>query len=492
MTTSVSSAAAWTIGARLLERLTGMVSIAILARALSPDDFGVVAMAGAIVSVVQVFSAFGFDWAVVRHPSPTDEHFCTAWTLRLLSVIAVALLLAILAYPTAIFFRQDELVGIVLTMAANLVIGSLENIWVVEFRRSMQFDREFWLRAAGKAAGFAVAVSVALATGTYWALLLGVTASNVATVVSSYVMHPGRPRLTLSKWQELTSFSLWVMVTSAVELVRVRFGDAYIGRVFGPTPVGHYTMALELASLGSTEFAAPVNRVMFSRYSQVGSDIDTLRENFLRASAVIWAIGIPAAIGVAAIAPQVVAVLLGDQWTDAVLLLRVLAISGVLGVAASGTVYVYWSLGRARLFSVLTLIGLALFVVLTVGLSARHGVLGVAIAQVLTSASVVLINYWVLIGLLQIGLRSVFSLSWRTVVSAVVMGLVCNHLSGIMLADGHYSAALQCGVLVLTGVATYALVLGGLWIVSGRPHGAESLLVELAREKAARNSQLRG
>jgi hypothetical protein len=125
-------------------------------------------------------------------------------------------------------------------------------------------------------------------------------------------------------------------------------------------------------------------------------------------------------------------------------------------------------------------------------LSARHDVLGVAIAQVLTSAFVVLINYWILIDLLQIRLRSAFSLSWRTVVSAVVMGFVCNHLSGIMLADGHYSSALQCGVLILTGVVTYALVLGGLWIVSGRPHGAESLLVELAREKTARNSQLGG
>jgi len=147
---SNSKAAAWTLAARQAERLLGIASIAILARVLSPSEFGIVAMAGSVVALVEVLAAFGFDWALMRVPTRTRAHYDTAWTLRVISGFVIFVVLAAAAYPAAIYFRQPAVAGIVVAMGANSVIGSLENIGIVDFRLQMRFDREFRLRTAAK------------------------------------------------------------------------------------------------------------------------------------------------------------------------------------------------------------------------------------------------------------------------------------------------------------------------------------------------------
>ena len=113
---SNSKAAAWTLAARQAERLLGIASIAILARVLSPSEFGIVAMAGSVVALVEVLAAFGFDWALMRVRVRTRAHYDTAWTLRVISGFVIFVVLALAAYPAAIYFRQPAVTGIVVAI----------------------------------------------------------------------------------------------------------------------------------------------------------------------------------------------------------------------------------------------------------------------------------------------------------------------------------------------------------------------------------------
>ncbi len=267
---SNSKAAAWTLAARQAERLLGLVSIAILARLLSPGEFGIVAMAGSVVALVEVLGAFGFDWALMRVPERTRAHYDTAWTLRVIGGLLTFVVLAALAYPAAIYFGQPAVAAIILVMGVNSVIGALENIGIVDFRLQMRFDREFYQRIGGKLAGMLAAVGWALLTHSYWALVIGVTASRLASLLLSYRMHAFRPRWALSQTGALLNFSVWLMIGNLAEVMSSRFADIWVGRHLGSARVGLYSMASELSTLATTEFAAPINRAVYTRYLEMG------------------------------------------------------------------------------------------------------------------------------------------------------------------------------------------------------------------------------
>ena len=382
---SLPTAAAWSIGAKFVDQLIGVASISILARLLSPSDFGLVAMAAALVAIVEVFTSFSFDWALVRVQSPTREHFDTAWTLKLCLAIATCVVLGILAIPLSDAIGKPQVAPLIVAMGVNTLIGGFENIGVVNFRRDMRFDREFRFRLAGRLAGFMVAVGTAATTGSYWALVLGMTASQIAGIVASYSMHSFRPRWDTTRRKELLSFSVWMMAGHVIETARQKFAALWLGRTLGSSAVGTYSMASQLSQLAASEIAAPINRTVFTRYSLAAGDVTALRQGFLRVSGLIWAIGLPAAIGIGVCAPQIVAVLLGDQWADSVAVLQILACAGVIGVMAANTHYVHWALGRSRFVTLLSGLALATFVVLALGLGPTYGLVGVAVAQVAAS-----------------------------------------------------------------------------------------------------------
>jgi O-antigen/teichoic acid export membrane protein len=133
----------WMIAMRWVIRGLGLFSTIVLARLLHPEDFGVVAMAMVVVGFLEVFTYTGVDLAVIRTPSPTREHYDTAWTLGVGQGLALALAL-LLAAPLAVgWFGDERVAAVIAILAAGAAVGGFENIGVIDFRRELQFDREF-------------------------------------------------------------------------------------------------------------------------------------------------------------------------------------------------------------------------------------------------------------------------------------------------------------------------------------------------------------
>jgi PST family polysaccharide transporter len=483
---SSTRAAGWTLAARQGERLLGVISIAILARALSPHEFGLVAMAGSVVALIEVLAAFGFDWALVRIREPSRADYDTAWTLRVLTGIATFAALSAAAYPAALYFRQTAIAWIVVAMGANGFIASLENIGIVDFRRAMRFDREFTMRIGSRVAGTAAAVTYALLTHSYWALVLGITVGRVAWVVLSYAMHPFRPRWDLSRRAGLLDFSVWIQVAAVTEALRARFADVWIGRYLGSTSVGFYSMTSELSAVATSEFAAPINRAVYVTYLELGGRIGELRERFLRVSGIIWAIGMPMAVGMFVTADQVVAVLLGSQWRSAAEVLRILTIAALINVTASNTHYVYWALGRPKFVTMLSLIGAAAFLLFTPLFGRSMGITGVATAQVLACLLAAAIIYTSLRRTLELPLRVIAARNYRVVVASFVMAACVRGAEFALVAANVRNAVIQLPAMVITGVAAYFVALGGLWLVLRRPPGPEGDMVDFAVRQLGR------
>ena len=465
-------AVAWTLATRQAERVFGVISIAILARLLSPGDLGLVAMAASVAAIVEVLSAFGFDWALIRLPVVTREHYDTAWTLRLISGLAIFAVLSAAAYPVARLFSRPAILPIVIAMGFNALLGSAGNIWMTEYRRASRFDQEFKLNFFSRVAGFVTSIVWAAHARSYWALIFGTTASRFTMSLLSYRMHPRRPRWDLSRHADLLHFSAWLLLGNATDVLRSRFSDMWIGRNIGAREVGLYSMAQEIAGLASTEIAEPVNRAVFARYSQFEGEVARLRPVYLRVSGLIWSIGVPAALGIGLCAPDIVAILLGAQWSGATGVLRVLTCANVMNIMAANTHYVYWALGRSRFVTLLSIAGAAVFILFTLILGRYHGVLGVAWAQVVAAAVVLVLNFTALAKTLDLKLTDMLARNYRVVLASGAMG-------GLVLAMQPVAGAAQFGhwprLLLFSGSGAigYLAALLCFWGLSGGPPGPE-------------------
>ena len=199
---------------RWTDRSIAFVSTLILARLLVPADFGVIVMASLFIGLADVFFELGVNVALIQNRTPSQEHYDTAWTLRIIQTTLAAIVVVIAAPLAATYFNDPRVTLVVQVLAVSLVLSGLENIGVVTFQKEMQFGKEFQFLFCKRIVGFIVTIVAAWFIRSYWALVIGALTGRTFGVALSFVMHPMRPRLGLEKFREIFSVSQWVLVRS--------------------------------------------------------------------------------------------------------------------------------------------------------------------------------------------------------------------------------------------------------------------------------------
>lgn len=474
----MATGAIWMVLFKLVERSLGLISTLILARLLGPADFGVVAMAISFIAMAELLTAFSFDIAIIHNQSATEEHYNTAWTCNVLLNLCVTLLMLALAVPIAAFYRHPEVTWVVCALAFGPLLVGLENIGVVAFRKELDFRREFRFQVSRKLIGFLVVVPLAFALRSYWALVVGMLVSKAAGTVISYLMHPFRPRFSLSKFRELFGFSRWLLFNSLVGFLKERSTDFFIGRLHGSAALGSYNVGVELAHLPTTEIGAPINRALLPGFAKIDEPSEVAAA-YTSAVGILALLALPAGAIIFAVAPFLVPALLGPKWLEAVPVMQIMAFNGALLLfhASISTVLVGrgfpLQVGVANSTYVIVLIALLL------ALATHVGVVGAAYSALLTSLLCTPVYLYQVKRCLGIGP----SLFLRAVMRPL---LACIATTALLLWALPYDQAATGTLASMTwllvgsacGLAIYSGALLGLWSMSGRPGGAERAVID--------------
>lgn len=486
--------AGWVVAWRMATRAVGLASTLVLARLLLPEDFGLVALATALMGGLELCLAFGVEDQIVRARDPGPALYDTAFTLNLLRGLAVGAALTLGAAPAAAFLGDARLETILLALAASAAASGLASIRTVDLRRNMAFEREFALFLAPRLAAAAFTVAAAFVLRNHWALVLGLAVQRAGLVAASYALCPYRPRLSLGAWRELAGVSSWAWATSVAVEARDRMDVLVVGRTLGAAPAGIYAVGFEAASLPTTELAEPVCRAAmpgFAAALRSPGGAEETRAAFLRVSALLAAVTLPAGTGIALVAGPFVALAFGQAWLAAAPLVAVLGVACAAAPFGSVSVALLLAQGRLKALFALTASAAALRAALLLALIPPFGLLGAAVGAGLATAAEHAASVGCAARALRLPGAALLDRIWRPAAAAAAMALALRWagLAGTEPKDAAAAAALLAAGVPL-GAAVYAAALGALWLAAGRPAGAETdalaLLRRFARDAAER------
>ena len=482
--------AAWIASARILISLVGFVSTIILARLLFPEDFGIMAVAGAAAGIVAAVTELSLVNALIQHDEPEDHHFDTAWTINILRAAFVALILVGLSAPVAAAYEDPRLGPVMLALAGGTIVGGLESPKLVTLQRKLIFWHEFALSVGAKLASFGVAIALAFAFQSYWALVAGGIAAQAARAIMSYLLVPYRPRFCLIGYKELISFSFWLTLGQAVHTINQRCVPLAIGFFLNSTTLGYYSMGGKLARLPVEESLKPVRYTLFPAFSRMKHDIHRLRAAYLRSQRILCSLAFPLSAGFAVLAEPAVRLLIGDKWLPAVPIIQVLTIM-VAFQAIEGTTPIAMALGRTKalfgrdLRAFLVRIPLLIAGAL-LGQETPAGMLmGTIYGLFVASAINVLWNMQLVRDAIGLSITKQAMVGFRpAVASAIMMAAVAFVRKELTLPVLDLYHVTMLFALIGMGGLIYIAALFALWFVDGRPEGPESEVLQIARRLA--------
>lgn len=470
----------WIAATRAFVNLAGFLSMLFLARLLAPADFGLVAIASTVSTIILAVSELSLSQALVYHRDLTDDHFHTAFSLNFLRGIVLAAVILLLAWPISRFYADERLVGAMVVIALTAVIGGALNPKLIVYSRELIFWQEFALGVSQKMVSFLVSVVVAIITQSYWALLAGMVASQLVNTALSYGLIRYRPRVRFSQTRELLSFSIWLTLGQAINTINWRFDHLVIGYFLGSTTLGYYTVGDNLAVLPTREATLPISQALFPSFAKLNGDLPRLRDAYQRAQGAFFIVGFPLGCGFGLVAEPFVQLAMGEKWHDIIIIVQLLSF-----IFASQTViYALQPLGMAMgQTRELLQRDVANFVVrlplIVIGL-VSNGLLGIIWARCVGNLIAILISMAMVRKLLSLSILTQFQPLIRPACAVLAMAAGV-YLVDVACGDGNGTLFLISKIAAMTasGAAIYLGALYGLWRLAGRPRSAEGDLVDL-------------
>lgn len=473
MNKAMASGATWMVGFKVMDRALAVLSTLILARLLAPEDFGLVAMALAVLSILELATYFSFDLALIQKQTPQPSDYDAAWTMNVLLALAGSAVLGLAALPIARFYEEARLFAVIAVLAIGWAVSGFENIRVVDFRRELDFRREFKFMAAKRLLSFSVTMLFALLFRSYWALVLGFVASRAFGVVLSYAMRPSRPRFGLKGARNLLSFSGWMVASNIVQALESRVPHIIVGRAAGAQALGFLTLAADIARLPTDMLSAPINRAVFPGYSRIAGRRVELRTSYLRVLGAVLLVVMPASVGIAVIAPRVITVLLGEKWSPAAPALAAFALAGAIQSISSNNSSAWLAMGRPKIVAAIGSLRMTLLICLVAVFTPMWGFVGAAYANLVTALFVLALSLPILLINLELNFRLYVAVVWRPLAGSGAMAALVVWVDAFVL-NQRESVVVSLVGLIAFAAAAYIGIVAALWWLAGRPVGGET------------------
>jgi lipopolysaccharide exporter len=436
----------------------------VLARLLTPNDFGVVAVALVLTALIDQFKDFGMGAAIIQRPTVDRILLNSVFYLNVAIGIFAAGGMLLFAEPLAEAIGNRSASTVIRAYAGITIVTALGLVHQSVLSRRMQFRKLAWVTAVPAVITASTSLIAAVAGMGYWALVLGAAVGAIAGTVMLWGSDKWRPtrEVSFSSLASIWGFSWHAFMSNVLYCVWTQMDKVIVSRGVGPAALGIYTMGQRVVSTPLSAISSVIDRVTFSAFSRRQDENAALRSGFTRSSAVIALITFPVMAGAAALATPMVAVVFGPKWSDLAPVIQVLAPVGAVQSVTFNCGQILLAKGRADWTYRWGILHLIVLLVLEITF-VRWGVVGVTLGY---ATGIVLITPFSLLlafHFIEMRLRdyfaSLFPYIWMTAgmtISVVLISWWCRTVGGSYLAE-------------LTGGVTTGIIVYGVLLLLVRP-----------------------
>lgn len=445
------------VGLQLSRALVAIV----IARLLTPAEYGLAALAIVFASLVMVFSDLALGAALIQRKTLSEEDKNTAFWVTVGSGLAFTVVGTAISGPVAALYGQPAARPLLLVLSGSFIVTALGATLLTLMQREMDFRRSELLTLAGTVAGGLLGVTLAALGAGVWAIILQQVSAGLVTTALVWWQSSWRPRFMFSRasLRDLGGFSGNMLGQRICWYLQVNGDSFLIGRFLGPASLGTYAVAYNTILAPASKLGGPIQRVFSPAFSRIQTEPERIAATWARVARLLATVTVPALAGLVVVAPDFVPLVLGEHWRGAVPVVQVLAWVGVVQALQALSMDILMARDRTstmfRFAIVLTSCHLVAF---AIGL--QWGVVGVAAAYAISTT---LIEPWqTVLASRALGVSPM--VFFRAIAGPFQAALgMCAAVLGMRLALVDAEAVVRLVVCVMTGVVVYAALC--LWRV---------------------------
>ncbi len=330
----------------------------VLARILTPDDYGLI---GIITIFIQVFNNIvdsGFSNALIRKSDATDKDYNTVFVSNMIISIILCLTLYLCSSLIANFFERPQLDALLKVMSCIVVINAFAIIQRTLLVKRIDFKAQTKISLISSITSGVVGIGMALKGFGVWSLVAQQISRQLLNTIFLWIYAKWYPRLKFSiqSFKELFGFGWKLLVSSLIDTVWKEIYQVVIGKCYSPATLGQYTQAQQFSSICSSNLTAIIQRVSYPVLSSIQDDKVRLKAGYKRIIKITMLLTFTLMLGMAGSAKSMIRVLVGDQWLTAVPFLQIICFSMMLYPLHSLNLNMLQVQGRSDLFLKLEII----------------------------------------------------------------------------------------------------------------------------------------
>jgi O-antigen/teichoic acid export membrane protein len=456
---AVFSGVRWTGISQVITESVRMVVSILLARLLSPEDFGLLSMAGVVTGFFMVLQYLGAPGVVIQRQKLSNSLTSSLFLLNMLFSLILFSALLVAAPLLASIYKTPQLTPIIQALGAASVLTAVAAVPAAILNRRMRFDLLAWISFFTALTQGVVAIILAKMHYQVWALVIANIASSFVTVICTWWMVGWRPQLTFV-WvevKEVMAYCLHLTGTGLIEYFS-RDSDKFIlGKWLGDRSLGYYTMACRFCLYPPTTISPILNRVLFPAFARVQDDLPQLQKIMLRSIGAITFITLPIVAGIMVVANPFIMAILGAKWAPAIQIMVLLSPVGYLLSISGPANQMIMALGRANWMFWLTISAGIVTVGAFLG-GLFWGMVGVVIAYFIVTVPLTWLRYFLACRLIKLPMHQLVSCLYRYFVGSLVMAGAVYGSRKILELMGLPALPIIC-IVVPMGIILYILMM---------------------------------
>lgn len=425
----------WTSISSMIVAILQILQVSILARLLSPSDFGLMAIVMVVIGFTRIFSDMGISNAIIHHQDTSHNQLSSLYWLNIASGGTMFVILVALSPIIANFYNQPELIRLLILLASSFIILAIGNQHRILFQKELNFKFIAKVEITSSVLSFIIAVTSALTgQGVYslaYAMLTKALVSSICFLLFGLKIH--KPSLTYkhSEIKKYINFGMFQMGDNSVNYFASQIDTVIIGRILGIESLGIYSISKQLVTRPLQIINPILTKVAFPTMAKIQNDQNKLKNLYLKLISILCTISFPLYGLLILFTPEIILLMLGEKWLVAVPIMRILALSVAIVVIGNPIGSLLLAKGKIHWGFYWNLI---LFFILSVSIyfASWHGLITIAwFIVILKSLSMIFAWYFLVYPLCKPKFIEYFSIILKPFMIVIISGISAYYFMGL-------------------------------------------------------------